>query len=178
MTEKVTKARSISRRRLLTSVSAGAALTAAPFRINLLQAEETPIKIGFPVPLTGPYGTEAQDQVRAGQLAIAQFNDAGGLGGRKAELVVRDDKLNPGEAATRTLELVEKEKVNFVVGSLSAAVQLAINNVTKERGIIFNSISQSDAINEASDFSRFTFHEAMNPHLTSGAVGRYAFSKF
>src|SRR6202043_3098620 len=49
---------------------------------------------------------------------------------------------------------------------------------TKERGIIFNSISQSDTINEASDFSRFTFHEALNPHLTSGAVGRYAFSKF
>lgn len=178
MTEKVTQAGSISRRRLLTSVSAGAALAASPFRINLLQAEELPIKIGFPVPLTGPYGTEAQDQVRAGQLAVAQFNDAGGLGGRKAELVVRDDKLNPGEAATRTLELVEKEKVNFVVGSLSAAVQLAINNVTKERGIIFNSISQSDAINEAADFSKYTFHEALNPHLTSGAVGRYAFSKF
>jgi len=44
----------------------------------LLQAQEANIKIGFPVPLTGPYGTEAQDQVRAGQLAVAQFNDAGG----------------------------------------------------------------------------------------------------
>ena len=178
MTKKVTKAGSISRRRLLTTASAGAVLAVSPFRINLLQAQEAPIKIGFPVPLTGPYGAEAQDQVRAGQLAVAQFNDAGGLNGRKAELVVRDDKLNPGEAATRTLELVEKEKVNFVVGSLSAAVQLAINNVTKERGIIFNSISQSDAINEAADFSKYTFHEALNPHMTSGAVGRYAFSKF
>ncbi len=177
MTKRVTLAGSISRRRLLTTASAGAVLAASPFRINLLRAEEAPIKIGFPVPLTGPYGAEAQDQVRAGQLAISQFNDAGGLNGRKAELVVRDDKLNPGEAATRTLELVEKEKVNFVVGSLSAAVQLAINNVTKERGIIFNSISQSDAINEAADFSKYTFHEAMNPHMTSGAVGRYAFSK-
>ena len=68
--------------------------------------------------------------------------------------------------------------MNFVVGSLSAAVQLAVNNVTKERGIIYNSISQSDAINEATDFSKYTFHEALNPHLTSGAVGRYAFSKF
>jgi len=178
MTKKVTKAGTISRRRLLTAASAGAVLATSPFRINPLQAQEAPIKIGFPVPLTGPYGAEAQDQVRAGQLAVAQFNDAGGLNGRKAELVVRDDKLNPGEAATRTLELVEKEKVNFVVGSLSAAVQLAINNVTKERGIIFNSISQSDAINEASDFSKYTFHEALNPHMTSGAVGRYAFSKF
>jgi branched-chain amino acid transport system substrate-binding protein len=178
MTKNITKSRSISRRRLLATAGAGAALAASPFRINLLRAQEATIKIGFPVPLTGPYGAEAQDQVRAGQLAVAQFNDAGGLDGRKAELVVRDDKLNPGEAATRTLELVEKEKVNFVVGSLSAAVQLAINNVTKERGIIFNSISQSDAINEAADFSKYTFHEALNPHLTSGAVGRYAFSKF
>lgn len=178
MTRNIIKSRSISRRRLLATASTGAALAVSPFRINLSQAQEAPIKIGFPVPLTGPYGTEAQDQVRAGQLAIAQFNDAGGLNGRKAELLVRDDKLNPGEAATRTLELVEKEKVNFVVGSLSAAVQLAINNVTKERGIIFNSISQSDAINEAADFSKYTFHEALNPHMTSGAVGRYAFSKF
>jgi branched-chain amino acid transport system substrate-binding protein len=178
MTRKTSPSGSISRRRLLTTVSAGAALAASPFRINPLRAQEATIKIGFPVPLTGPYGAEAQDQVRAAQVAIAQFNDGGGLNGRKAELLVRDDKLNPGEAATRTLELVEKEKVNFVVGSLSAAVQLAINNVTKERGIIYNSISQSDAINEAADFSKYTFHEALNPHLTSGAVGRYVFPKF
>jgi len=44
----------------------------------LLQAQEANIKLGFPVLLTGPYGTEAQDQVRAGQLALAQFNEAGG----------------------------------------------------------------------------------------------------
>src|SRR4030088_2269259 len=119
MNKKIIKPGSISRRRLLTAVSAGAALTVSPFRINLLQAQEATIKIGFPVPLTGPYGTEAQDQVRAGQLAIAQFNDAGGLGGRKAELVVRDDKLNPGEATARTVEVVEKEKENFLVRRVS-----------------------------------------------------------
>jgi branched-chain amino acid transport system substrate-binding protein len=178
MTKMITKSESISRRRLLTTVGAGAALAVSPFRINLLQAQEATIKIGFPVPLTGPYGAEAQDQVRAAEVAVAEFNEGGGLNGRKAELLVRDDKLNPGEAATRTLELIEKEKVNFVVGSLSAAVQLAVNNVTKERGIIYNSISQSDTINEASDFSKYTFHEALNPHLTAGAVGRYAFPKF
>lgn len=168
----------ITRRRLIGTAGAGALLSVSPFSINLLRAQEPTIKIGFPVPLTGPYGTEAQDQVRAAEVAIAEFNEAGGLNGRKAELLVRDDKLNPGEAATRALELIEKDKVAFIVGSLSAAVQLAVNNVTKERGVIFNSISQSDAINEVSDFSRFTFHEALNPHMTGGAVGRYAFSKF
>ncbi|WP_375457828.1 ABC transporter substrate-binding protein [uncultured Enterovirga sp.] len=168
----------LNRRRVLATGAAGLALAASPFRINILQAQEGPIKIGFPCPLTGPYGAEAQNQVMAAQLAVAEFNDAGGLNGRKAELLARDDKLNPGEAATRTLELIENDKVNFIVGSLSASVQLAINNITKERKVIFNSISQSDTINEISDFSRYTFHEAMNPHMTAGAVGRYAFGKF
>jgi branched-chain amino acid transport system substrate-binding protein len=94
------------------------------------------------------------------------------------ELLVRDTKLNSGEAATRTLELIEKDKVNFVVGSLSAATQLSINAVTRERKVLFNSISQSDTINEAKDWSLYTFHEALNPHMTSGAVARYAFPKF
>ena len=143
-----------------------------------VRAQTGPIRIGFPVPLTGAFGAEAQDQVRAAELAVAQFNASGGLAGRNAELLVRDDRLNPGEAATRTLELIEKDRADFIVGGLSAAVQLAINNVTKQRKVLFNSISQSDAINEAADASRWTFHEALNPHMTAGAVGRYVFPKF
>jgi branched-chain amino acid transport system substrate-binding protein len=163
------------RRRILT---AGSAVAASPFLFNIAKAQGAPIKIGFPVPLTGAFSAEAQDQVRAAEIAVQEFNDAGGYGGRKAELLVRDDKLNPGEAATRTLELIEKDKVNFIVGSLSAATQLSINAVARDRKIIFNSISQSDAINEAKDWSLYTFHEALNPHLTAGAVARYAFPKF
>lgn len=159
-------------------LGAAAAAASSPFWINIARAQSGPIKIGFPVPLTGPFGAEAQDQVRAAEIAVKEYNDAGGFNGRMAELLVRDDKLNPGEAATRTLELIEKDKVNFVVGSLSAAVQLSVNNVTKERKVLFNSISQSDAINEAKDWSPYTFHEALNPHITAGAVGRYAFAKY
>jgi len=159
-------------------VAGGLAVAAVPAFLNAARAQGTPIKIGFPVPLTGAFSAEAQDQVRAAEIAIKEFNDSGGFNGRKAELLVRDDKLNPGEAATRTLELIEKDKVDFVVGSLSAATQLSINAVCRDRKIIFNSISQSDAINEAKDWSLYTFHEALNPHLTAGAVARYAFPKF
>jgi branched-chain amino acid transport system substrate-binding protein len=155
-----------------------AALVATPAWMSLARAQTTPIKIGFPVPLTGAYSPEAQDQVRCAEIAVNEFNDSGGFNGRKAELLVRDDKLNPGEAATRTLELIEKDKVDFVVGSLSAATQLSINAVCRDRKILFNSISQSDAINEAKDWSLYTFHEAMNPHLTAGAVARYAFPRY
>ena len=164
-----------SRRSLIVG---GAAVAVAPAWMGMARAQTTPIKIGFPVPLTGAFSAEAQDQVRAAEIAIKEFNEGGGFNGRKAELLVRDDKLNPGEAATRTLELIEKDKVDFVVGSLSAATQLSINAVTRDRKIIFNSISQSDTINEAKDWSMYTFHEALNPHMTAGAVARYAFPKF
>lgn len=92
-------------------------------------------------------------------------------------MLPRDTKLKAGEAATRTLELIEKDGANFICGSLSASVQLAINTVAKERKTIFMSISQSDGINEAKHFSKYTFHEAMNPHMTAGAVGRYVFPR-
>lgn len=167
-----------SRRQILVGGAAVAAIGAAPALFNIASAQATPIKIGFPVPLTGAFSAEAQDQVRCAQIAIAEFNASGGFNGRKAELLVRDDKLNPGEAATRTLELIEKDKVDFVVGSLSAATQLSINAVCRDRKVLFNSISQSDAINEAKDWSLYTYHEALNPHLTAGAVARYAFPKF
>ncbi|GAP37682.1 ABC transporter substrate-binding protein [Piscinibacter sakaiensis] len=163
------------RRRLLL---AGGALAASPALFHVARAQAAPIRIGFPTPLTGAFSAEAQDQVRAAEIAVKEWNDAGGFQGRRCELLVRDDKLNPGEAATRTLELIEKDKVNFVVGSLSAATQLSINAVCRDRKVLFNSISQSDAINEAKDWSLYTFHEALNPHLTAGAVARYAFPKF
>lgn len=166
-------------RKPIASAMACAALTAMP-HMNATGAPDRqtePIRIGLPVPLTGPYGAEAQDQVRNARLAVKEFNDAGGLAGRKAELLVRDDKLNPAEAATRALELIEKDHVNFMVGSLSAATQLAVNNVIKQRKLLYISISQSDAINEAPDYSRYTFHESLNPHMTTQAVGHYVFRK-
>jgi branched-chain amino acid transport system substrate-binding protein len=161
------------RRKLLVGGSAAATLPL----FSIARAQSEPIRIGFPVPLTGPFSSEAQDQVRAAELAVKEFNESGGQG-RKVELLVRDTKLNPGEAATRTLELIENDKVHCVVGSLSAATQLTINAVCRDRKILFNSISQSDAINEAKDWSPYTFHEALNPHITAGAVARYAFPKF
>lgn len=170
--------RGLDRRTVLKTAAAGAAMAAAgPLRFTIARAQSETIRIGFPVPLTGPFSWEATEQVRCAEIAVEEFNAAGGLGGRKAELLVRDDKLKPGEAATRTLELIEKDRVHFVVGALSASVQLSVNEVTRARGVIYISISQSDAINEAKDFSRYTFHEALNPHMTAGAVGRYVFPR-
>ena len=98
----------LSRRKVL-HIGAAVAATSS-FWFNIARATEEKIKIGFPVPLTGPYGAEAKQQAACAQIAVDDFNAAGGLNGRMAELLVRDDKLNAGEAATRTLELIEKDQ--------------------------------------------------------------------
>ena len=165
----------MSRRTVLGGLATGILATAG-FG-GSTHAQEGPIRIGFPVPLTGPFGAEAKDQVRCAELAVKQFNADGGLGGRMAELLVRDDKLNPGEAATRTLELIENDKAHFIVGALSSAIQLSVNEVTRARKVLYISISQSDTINEVKDFSRYTFHEALNPHMTTAAVARHTLKK-
>ncbi|MEH6547499.1 MAG: ABC transporter substrate-binding protein [Sneathiella sp.] len=168
----------VSRRHIIKGMAVtGTMAAASPLMFNIANAASSNIKVGFPVPLTGPYGSEAKEQANCAQMAIDEFNAGGGLGGRMAELLVRDDKLKSGEAATRTLELIEKDNADFIVGSLSASVQLAVNSVAKDRKKIYVSISQSDAINEAKHFSKYTFHEALNPHMTAGAVGRYVFPK-
>jgi branched-chain amino acid transport system substrate-binding protein len=169
-----TQSRHVSRRRVMTGGLAMAAL-ATPF---IRAQAAAPIRIGFPIPLTGPYEQEALDMLRGAHVAVTLFNEQGGLHGRPAELLMRDDELNPARATEVTRALIANDHVDFVTGGLSASVQLAINKVTKAARVVFNSISQSDAIVAAPDWSPYTFHEAMTPHATSQAVGRYVFSRY
>ncbi|MGH7312084.1 MAG: ABC transporter substrate-binding protein [Candidatus Rokuibacteriota bacterium] len=156
--------------RLTAAASATLALRGAP----AIAQDRGPIKIGFPIPLTGPYGAEASDQQAGATLAVAEVNARGGVLSRKVELLVRDDQLKPGVAAQRTQELLGNEKVHFVIGGLSASVQMAINEQTKKAKTIYVSISQSNEITARPDWSPYTFHEAINPHMTAQAVGGWA----
>jgi len=163
----------MDRRSFLTTATAGAAGLAFPGIVRS-QGKE-PIKIGFPLPLTGPFGALAQDQQRGATLAMEEINARGGvLGGRKVEVLFRDDQLKPAVGAQRTKELIENEKVQFVVGGLAAHVQMAINEQTKKAGILFISVSQSDEISAKPDTSPLTFHEALNPTMTVRAVASWA----
>ena len=164
----------VSRRQVL---GGGLALSALPAPFVRATAAP-PIRIGLPVPLTGPYEEEALDMLRGAHVAVAMFNEQGGLNGQMAELLMRDDELDPAKATEVTRALIDNDHVDFVTGGLSAAVQLAINNVTKAAHVVFNSISQSDAIVALPDWSPYTFHEAMTPHTTSQAVGHYVFSRY
>ena len=110
----------MDRRSFLTTTTLGAATLGFP---AVLRAQsKDPIRIGVPLPLTGPFGALAADMQRGAQLAEVELNAKGGILGRKVEVLFRDDQLKPAVGAQRTQELIEKEKCQFIVGGLAAAV--------------------------------------------------------
>src|SRR5215475_13691092 len=89
------------------------------------QAKEH-VKIGLSAAVSGGSAASGDAIKRGLQIAIDEINAKGGvLGGRKLELVVRDDEGNPQKGVTIARELVEREKVAAVFGGLHTTVALA-----------------------------------------------------
>src|SRR5437879_13138287 len=117
------------RRQFLTTATAGASILVFP---AVLRAQsKDPVRIGFPLPLTGTFAAIAADLQKGAQLAMEEINAKGGVMGRKLEVLFRDDELKPAVGAQRTKELTENQKADLVVGGLAAHRQLALHEQTK-----------------------------------------------
>ncbi|MBI2017061.1 MAG: ABC transporter substrate-binding protein [Candidatus Rokubacteria bacterium] len=91
-----------------------------------LGAQSAPVKIGLSAAVSGGSAASGEAIKRGLTIAIDEINARGGvLGGRKLELVVRDDEGNPSKGVTIARELVEREKVAAVFGGLHTTVALA-----------------------------------------------------
>src|SRR5947208_8817666 len=91
-----------------------------------------PVKIGLSAAVSGGSAASGEAIKRGLQIAIDEINAKGGvLGGRKLELVVRDDEGNPQKGVTIARELVEREKVAAVFGGLHTTVALADRKSTR-----------------------------------------------
>ena len=87
-------------------------------------AQET-IKIGFFAPLTGSRAADGASAKQSVELAVKEMNAAGGIKGKKMELIVYDDRLNPQEAVAIANKLIEKDQVVGVVsGSYSGPTRV------------------------------------------------------
>jgi branched-chain amino acid transport system substrate-binding protein len=71
------------------------------------------------------------------ELALEEINAAGGVLGRKLELVVRDDGGNPGDAVRVAEELISRDKVNVLLGTFASNVGLAVSNLAAQRKVLF-----------------------------------------
>ncbi|MFL5166056.1 MAG: ABC transporter substrate-binding protein [Microvirga sp.] len=92
------------------------------------------VRIGLIQTLSGPAATLGQ-QARDGiNLAVKELG--GKLGGRDAEVIVVDDELKPDIAVTKVKGLLDRDKVDFVVGPIFSNVLLAIHKPALDGGAI------------------------------------------
>ena len=71
------------------------------------------------------------------ELALDEINAAGGLLGRKVELITRDDNANPGDAVRAAEELLTREKVEVLTGSFLSNIGLALTDFAKQKKTFF-----------------------------------------
>lgn len=123
-----------------------AVIVAAAFLFSntTVRAEEK-IVIGVLCPLTGPYSFEAQSEANFAQLAAEEINAAGGVMGRKIEIVVEDTMLKPGIGVQKARKLFDKG-IKYFTGGVSSSVVLAISKAANEAGVLHMGIGGSNAL--------------------------------
>ncbi len=114
--------------------------SAPPFLREGLGAR--PIKWGMITPTTGPYATEAFDQVEGVKIAIEDINREGGVDGRQVELLFRDDQFKWDQTTTHALDLLDNHRVDFISGSMVGPEEVRLNELSAKRKIIYANYPQ------------------------------------
>lgn len=140
----------MERRRLGIGIASATLLFA-----TLSAAGAQPIKIGSFLSVTGPASFLGDPEKRTLELYVEKINAAGGVLGRKLELVIYDDGGDPNAARTFATRLVESDRVVAVVGGTTTATTMAAIPVLEEAQIPF--ISLAGGIEIIEPVKPFTF---------------------
>jgi branched-chain amino acid transport system substrate-binding protein len=111
-------------RRNLALASAGTLLGSGTL-LRPASAENAPILVGWLAALTGPSSTPAIGFDRGVRFAVDEVNAAGGVGGRKIELIVRDTQGDPTKAVNATQDMISRQKVHAIWGPTNSGEALA-----------------------------------------------------
>jgi branched-chain amino acid transport system substrate-binding protein len=114
----------ISRRDVLLGSAGAAGAAAFSFSAPAI-AQSEPIKIGFPAAMTGPSSAPTIGFNRGVMFAVDRINAAGGVKGRKIEVITRDTQGDPTKAVNATQELISQAKVHAMWGPFNSGEALA-----------------------------------------------------
>jgi branched-chain amino acid transport system substrate-binding protein len=136
---------------------------------------QRPIKVGVIDTYTGPPAVFGNDALNGFKLALSEINKKGVLG-TKIEFTTRDDKWDVGLSKTMAKELVMRENVDLIVGTINSAVSLAVSDYAKEEKVPFIVwISKSEKIT-GENGHRYVFSTGENSAM-AGKVDGVALSK-
>src|SRR5262245_49864855 len=134
-----------------------ALVVTAPFAAEA----QKPIKVGMPMPLSGPAALFGEPATKGALMFLEEINAKGGVLGRKLELLLRDSKADANEAVRVARELILKENVDFLVGTLTSAEGPAVSVVAKENKIVFIApIPKTDQLTAADKLHPYIFRVA------------------
>src|SRR6266705_2789950 len=138
-------------------------LLAALLALPIVAEAQKPIKVGMPMPLSGPPALFGEPATKGAQMYVDEINAKGGVLGRKIELLTRDSKADANEAVRVARELILKENVDFLVGTLTSAEGPAVSVVAKENKIVFIApIPKTDQLTAADKLHPYVFRVAAN----------------
>lgn len=171
--EKIISNERISRPARRDALLKTAALAAAPLAFPaILRAQSDVIKLGHLTPRTGFLGQLGEYGFRGASLAVEEINAAGGVLGRKLELI-SEDSVNPATAATKAQKLVERDKVVSLIGEISSASAGAIAEQALRYKIpYFNTGANSDALRGA-NCNRYMFHVEGSNTMYTKTIGTW-----
>ena len=128
------KSTGLDRRKLLKGAAASsAAILAAP---HIAGAQAKVLKIGMPTILSGRVAQLGTSSRNAVMMEIERVNAAGGLAGRQIEMVIRDSKGQPQEAARVARELINTDGCEFLIDGEASSGAFAVQEVAKDLGIL------------------------------------------
>ena len=111
------------------------------------------IKIGEVGSMTGAEATFGTSTHNGILLAVKQFNEAGGLNGKKVEVISLDDQGKPEEAATAVTKLITQNKVIAVLGEVASSRSLAMAPIAQQNKIpMITPSSTNPKVTEQGDF--------------------------
>jgi len=129
-----------------------------------------PIKIGIVDSYSGPPSTYTNDVRDGFKMALDKINAKGGVLGRKIEFVTRDDKFKVDLGLSAAKELIMREKVDMLMGTINSAVALAVSDLAKKEKIPFIvTYSKSDKITGAKGH-RYVFSMNENTEMAGKAA--------
>jgi branched-chain amino acid transport system substrate-binding protein len=121
--------------------------------IGTAQAQE-PIKLGWLSSLTGALSSAAIAENQGVQFAVEEINKAGGINGRRIELITRDTGGEPTKAVNFAQQLAFQEKVHFIIGPVNSGESLATVPIVAKAGLPNLIIGTVDELTDAKKYPR------------------------
>lgn len=135
--------------------------------------EETEVKIGLNIPITGPYRVQGIQQKRAAYLAVEEINNEGGILGRPIQLILRDSKSNADTTTRNVTQLIDENGVEMVFGGSASSVAIAAGKVCQNKGIPFFGTLTYSTATTGTEAHRYVFRECYNAWMGAKALASY-----